>query len=323
MTQPMRVGVVGAGAIGGYVAAHLALAGQRVTVVARGANLDAIRAGGITLIEDGQTRVADVAAAPPGEAIGPQDLVIVAVKAHQLAAVAPACAALFGPDTPIVTMQNGIPYWYFSGLPGDIAGRTLDSVDPGGAIAAQIPSQRVIGCVVYPATELDAPGVVRHVEGNRFPLGELDGATTPRIERVSQAFEAAGLKAPILANIRDEIWLKLWGNLVFNPVSALTRATLVDICRNPQTRALSAAMMAEAQAVGEKLGVHFRVSIERRMAGAERVGAHKTSMLQDLEAGRELEIDALLGSVVELGRLTDTPTPRLEAVYALVKGLAP
>jgi len=244
------------------------------------------------------------------------------MKAHQLGAVAAQVPLLCGPDTVVVPMQNGIPFWYFHKLAGPFEGRTLDSVDPGGAIGRAIAPERVIGCVVYPASELVAPGVVRHIEGDRFPLGELDGSTSARAQRVSDAFVRSGLKAPLLADIRSEIWLKLWGNLVFNPVSALTRATLADICRFAPTRELSALMMAEAQQVATKLGVTFRVSIDKRIAGAERVGAHKTSMLQDVEAGREPEIEALIGSVAELARLTATPTPHIDTVYALTRLLA-
>ncbi|HEX6361408.1 MAG TPA: 2-dehydropantoate 2-reductase, partial [Albitalea sp.] len=224
--------------------------------------------------------------------------------------------------TVVVTMQNGIPYWYFHAHGGALAGTRLRSVDPGGRIGEHIPPGRVLGCVVYPASDLVAPGVVRHVEGDRFPLGELDGSTSERVQRVASSFQRAGFKAPVLENIRSEIWLKLWGNLTFNPISALAHATLVDICQFPPSRELAATMMREAQAVANKLGIEFRVPLDKRIAGAEKVGKHKTSMLQDVEAGRAPEIDALVGSVVELGRLTGTPTPHVDAVYALVQLLA-
>jgi 2-dehydropantoate 2-reductase len=320
----MKIAVIGAGAIGGLVGARLALAGEDVTFIVRGANLQAIRANGIRLIEmDGRERVArNVRASDDYRHAGVHDLVILAMKAHQVEAVADDVAALFGPHTVVVTMQNGIPYWYFHGHGGRLAGTCLRSVDPAGRVAAGIPAERVIGSVVYPASDLLAPGVIRHTEGDRFPLGELDGSTSERVLRVSACFERAGFKAPVLNDIRAEIWLKLWGNLSFNPISALTHATLVDICQYPQTRELAAAMMTEAQAVAHKLGITFRVSLDKRIAGAERVGKHKTSMLQDIEAGRAPEIDALVGSVVELARLTDTPAPRIEAVYALVNLLA-
>jgi 2-dehydropantoate 2-reductase len=303
------------------VGARLALAGEQVTFLVRGANLLAIRNKGIKLIEhDGREQVAtNVAATDDYAEAGPQDVVILALKAHQVAAVADQLPLLFGPDTCVVTMQNGIPYWYFHQHGGHLEGRTVHSVDPDGTLAARIPPSRVIGCVVYPASELVAPGVVRHVEGERFPLGELDGSASPRVQAISECFTRAGFKAPVLDNIRSEIWLKLWGNLTFNPISALCHATLEGICQYPVARSLAADMMKEAEAVANKLGVTFRVTLDKRIAGAEKVGRHKTSMLMDVEAGRGPEIDALVGSVVELGRFTDTATPHIDAVYALVK----
>jgi 2-dehydropantoate 2-reductase len=250
---------------------------------------------------------------------GPQDLVILALKAHQVDAVADQLPLLFGPDTCVVTMQNGIPYWYFHQHGGPLEGRQVRSVDPDGRLAACIPPERVIGCVVYPASELVAPGVVRHVEGERFPVGELDGSNSARVQAVSECFTRAGFKAPVLDNIRAEIWLKLWGNLSFNPISALSHSTLEGICQFPLARELAAEMMREAEAVAGKLGISFRVTLDKRIAGAEKVGRHKTSMLMDVEAGRGPEIDALVGSVVELGRFTGTPTPHIDSVYALVK----
>jgi 2-dehydropantoate 2-reductase len=320
----MKVAVIGAGAIGGLVGARLALAGEKVTFVVRGAHLEAIRSRGFKLIApDGSERVADeVVATNDCGSAGPQDLVVLAVKAHQLEAIVADLPALIAPETVIVPMQNGIPYWYFHCHGGEYEGRPVLSVDPIGRLAESIPPARVLGCVVYPASELVAPGVVKHVEGERFPLGELDGSISERSQRISAAFERAGFKAPLLPNIRAEIWLKLWGNLTFNPISSLTHSTLIDICRHPEGRELAAAMMREAAEVASKLGIQFRVSLEARIGGAEKVGHHKTSMLQDIETGREPEIDALVGSVVELGRLTETPTPRIDAVYALVKLLA-
>jgi 2-dehydropantoate 2-reductase len=253
---------------------------------------------------------------------GPQDMVILAMKAHQVEAVAPQVPNLFGPDTVVVPMQNGIPYWYFHRYPGPLANSHVKSVDPNGVIWEHIPCERVIGCVVYPAAELVAPGVIKHVEGNRFPVGEPDGSPSERVTRVSQCFVNGGLQAPVLEDIRAEIWLKLWGNLTFNPISALSRATLASICQYPLSRTLAKDMMTEAQTIATKLGITFRVPLEKRIAGAERVGHHKTSMLQDVEAARELEVDALLGSVIELARLTETPTPHLDTVYALTKLLA-
>jgi 2-dehydropantoate 2-reductase len=320
----MKIAIVGCGAIGGLVGAKLALAGEQVTFVARGANLDALRRRGVRLIlSDRSEHVAsNVAATQEYDAIGAQDLVILAVKAHQLEAVARDVPHLFGSDTVVVTMQNGIPYWYFHQHGGELAGRVVRSVDPDGLLVQMIPPERVIGCVVYPAAELVAPAVVKHIEGNRFPVGELDGRSSARVQRISQCLERAGLKAPVLEDIRAEIWLKLWGNLTFNPISALTRSTLVDICQFPATRALAAAMMGEAQSIAHKLGIVFRVDLERRIAGAEKVGRHKTSMLQDIEAGRQPELEALLGSVAELGRLTGTPTPHIDTVYGLTHLLA-
>jgi len=317
----MQVAIVGAGAVGGYVGVKLALAGERVTFLARGANLEAIRRDGVKLrLADGAELIArDVQATADYAAAGPQDLVILAVKAHQVGAVAAQVAKLCGPGTCVVTMQNGIPYWDFHRHGGPFEGRGVAAVDPAGECLRGIPPDRVIGCVVYPASVLEAPGVIRHIEGDRFPVGELDGSSSARVQAVSRCLTGAGFQAPVLDNIRAEIWLKLWGNLTFNPISALTRATLADICGFPPTRKLAAAMMTEAQAVAHRLDITFRVPIERRIAGAERVGAHKTSMLQDLEAGRTLETEALLGAVLELAHLTQTATPTLEAVYALVK----
>ncbi len=320
----MKIAIIGAGAIGGLVGAKLALAGEDVTFVVRGANLDAIGKNGVKLIShDGVEQVAtNVKASNNYDAIGVQDMVILAVKAQQVKGVADDLPKLLGPETIVVTMQNGIPFWYFAKLGGPFDGTRVTSVDPTGSLLEKIPATHIIGCVVYPASELIAPGVIQHIEGDRFPVGELDGALSPRVTRVSECFVKAGFKAPILDNIRSEIWLKLWGNLTFNPISALSHATLVDICQFPLSRSLAASMMTEAQAVGEKLGITFRMSLDKRIAGAEKVGKHKTSMLQDIEAGRAPEIDALVGSIVELARLVDLPTPHIDTVYALVKLLA-
>jgi 2-dehydropantoate 2-reductase len=320
----VKICIVGAGAIGGMLGVKLALAGEGVTFICRGANLEAVKNHGMKLImDDGTEYLARPAMATDRIAeVGVQDLVILGMKAHQVAPVAEDLRLLFGPDTIVVTMQNGIPWWYFYRLPGPYEDMRIEAVDPGGVIAANIEVDRVIGCVVYPAAELVAPGVIRHVEGNRFSVGELDGAETPRVKMVSELFRRSGFKAPVLKDIRSEIWLKLWGNLSFNPISALTHATLAGICRFPPSRDLAARMMAEAQTIGEKLGVQFRVPLERRIAGAEAVGEHKTSMLQDVEHGRTLELDALVGAVVELGRITGTPTPHIVAVYACTSLLA-
>jgi 2-dehydropantoate 2-reductase len=315
----MKIAIVGAGAIGGYLGARLSLAGEDVTFIARNKNLAAINANGFRLIlEDGsEQHAAHVRAVQAMAEAGPQDAVLLTVKAHQVKDLLPELRALFGHETMVVTLINGLPWWYFHKLAGPFEGRQLNSVDPGGMIARHIEPERVIGSVVYPAAELVQPGVVKVIEGNRFTLGEPDGSRSPRIEALSQAMMKAGFKAPVSKDIRGEIWVKLWGNLSFNPISALTHATLEDIARFPATRALAASMMREAQAVGEKLGVEFKISLDKRIAGAEAVGAHKTSMLQDVEAGRALELEALVGSVCELGRITETPTPTIDAVYAL------
>jgi 2-dehydropantoate 2-reductase len=318
----MRVGVVGAGAIGGLVAAKLARAGEDVTVVARGAHLAAIRARGLALREGGGEEIARVRATDRVAELGPQDVVVLAMKAHQVAAVAADVGAVAGASTTIVTMQNGIPWWYFFRHGGPHEGTRLESVDPGGAIAASIDVAKVIGSVVYPAAEIAEPGVIQHIEGNRFSLGEPDGSETPRVKALAEALRRAGFKARVTSDIRSEIWVKLWGNCTFNPLSALTHATLAGICRFPPSRALAMDMMREAQTIGEKLGAKFGVSLEKRIAGAESVGEHKTSMLQDVEAGRPLELDALLGSVIELGRITGTATPSLSAVYGCASLLA-
>ena len=314
----MKIAVVGAGAIGGYLGAKLAVAGEDVTFIARNRNLAAINAGGFRLInEDGTEQHASTVRAVQRMAeAGPQDVVLLTVKAHQVVDLLPELRDLFGPQTAVVSMINGVPWWYFHKLAGPYEGRQLESVDPGGRIAQAIEPERVIGSVVYPAAELVAPGVVKVIEGNRFTLGEPDGTRSERIDALSQALMKAGFKAPASKDIRGEIWVKLWGNLSFNPISALTHATLEDICRFPPTRALAAAMMGEAQAVGEALGVQFKISLDKRIAGAEAVGAHKTSMLQDVEAGRALELEALVGAVIELGQITGVPTPTIRAIHA-------
>jgi 2-dehydropantoate 2-reductase len=320
----MRFCIVGAGAIGGFVGAKLAAAGEDVTFIARWKNLDAIRTRGMTVkMNDGTVLEARGAKATDSvAAVGHVDCVILALKSHQVEAVVNQLEPLYGPKTTVITMQNGIPFWYFHKHGGELAGSRVKAVDPNGVCLDGIPAERIIGCVVYPATELVAPGVVHHVEGDRFPLGELDGSISNRVKDLSDVFVKSGLKAPVLDNIRNEIWLKLWGNLTFNPISALTHATLQDICQFPLGRELAASMMKEAQAVAEKLGASFRVTLEKRIEGAEKVGRHKTSMLQDVEAGRAIEIDALVGSVVELGQLTGVPTPTISAIYNASKLLA-
>ena len=315
-----RICVVGAGAIGGLLAAKFALAGEDVTVIDQGAHLAAIQKNGLKLEwHDGKVQTARMHAVNKPADAGKQDIVVLAVKAHFLDQVVRDIDALLGPDTVILTVQNGLPWWYFQRLGGQYDNHRLESLDPSGVLTRNIDPKRLIGCVVYPAAAATAPGVIHHVEGDRFPIGELDGKDTPRVRELHDVFIKAGLKSMVLPDIRSEIWLKAWGNLSFNPISALTHATLVDICQFAETRELAATMMKEAQDIAQKLGVTFRVSIDKRIAGAEAVGAHKTSMLQDVEAGRSLETEALIGSILEMARLTNTAAPAIEAVYALVK----
>jgi 2-dehydropantoate 2-reductase len=322
----VKFAIVGAGSIGGYLGGLLAAAGDEVTFIARGANLEAISRNGMKVTtEDGREVVANgknVRVFSKMSDAGPHDAVLLTVKAHQVTAVAGDLHHLCDANTSIVTMQNGIPWWYFQRLGGPYDGTPVVAADPDGSIARAVDPARIIGTVVYPAAVLEAPGVVHVVEGKRFALGELDGTTTPRIEAIAARLVAAGFKAPISDNLRAEIWLKLIGNLAFNPISALTHATLEGLTRYPLTRDLSFQMMTEAETIATKLGITMRVGIEKRIAGAEKVGPHKTSMLQDVEHGRPLEIEALVGAVIELGRLTNTHTPHIDAVYACTRLLA-
>jgi 2-dehydropantoate 2-reductase len=321
MVKIMKIAIVGAGAIGGYLGARLILAGAEVTLIARGAHLDAILRDGLAVEYANGSRdlarpahaTADMAAA------GPHDVVIVAVKTQALPALASPMRALYDSNTTVVYAQNGIPWWYFYRHGGMYEGRRIEAVDPGGQIAAHVEIARVLGCVIYPAAAIVRPGVIRHIEGNRFTLGEPDGSRSKRVLALSQLFTEAGLKAPARPDIRSEIWIKLWGNLSVNPISALTRATMDVILADPGTRALLTAMMTEAEQVAEVLGIHFPLSIERRLKMAEDIGAHKTSMLQDVEAGRSTEVDSLVGAVAELGRLVGVPTPHIDAIYASTK----
>jgi 2-dehydropantoate 2-reductase len=319
----MKICIVGAGAIGGLLAIKLAHSGNDVTVIARGPNLKAIQENGFKFIaEDGTESITKLRALGSISEAGIQDLVILGMKAHQVAAIIHELPALYHHDTMVLTAQNGIPWWYFFKHGGEYEGRILESVDPGGVIAANLPIDRVVGTVVYPAAEIVEPGVLKHIEGNRFSVAEIDNCVTPRIELLSKTFKEAGFKSPVISDIRSELWTKLWGNLSLNPISALTHATLVDICEFPLSRDLVAKMMKEAQDVGERLGIQFRVSLEKRIAGAQAVGAHKTSMLQDIEAGRVIEKDALIGSVIELGKIVNLPTPHMDAVFACISLLA-
>ena len=316
----MRICIFGAGAIGGYLAVKLVQAGADVSVVARGPHLAAMQADGLTLIEEDSPPVTVPVRATENPAdLGPQDYVIVTLKAHSVPPLVPRMAPLIGDGTTVVSGVNGVPWWYFHRIGGPLEGTRLASVDPGDAQWNGFGPDRVLGCVVYPAAEVERPGVIRHVEGNRFSLGEPDGSKSDRATRLSDAMAAAGLKAPVRPRLRDEIWVKLWGNLSFNPISALTHATLDVLCTDPGTRAVARGMMVEAQEIAEKLGVRFPIDVDRRIDGGAAVGAHRTSMLQDLLAGRPMEIDALVASVQELGRLTDTPTPTIDTVLALVR----
>src|SRR5260370_953378 len=280
----------------------------------------AIQKNGLKLEwHDGKVHTAKMKAVNKATEAGKQDIVVLAVKAHFLDQVVRDIDSMLGPDTIVLTVQNGLPWWYFQRLGGRYDNHRLESLDPSGILTKKIDPDRIIGCVVYPAAAAIAPGVVHHVEGDRFPIGELDGKETPRVRELHDVFIKAGLKSMVLPDIRSEIWLKAWGNLSFNPISALTHATLVDICQFAETRALAATMMKEAQDIAQKFGVTFRVTIDKRIAGAEAVGAHKTSMLQDVEAGRSLETEALIGSILEMAKLTNTAAPSIESVYALVK----
>lgn len=315
----MRICIYGAGAIGGYMGAKFAAAGADVSLVARGPHLAAMQSDGLTLIEDDARATYPVNAAEDPATLGEQDYVIVTLKAHSVPGVVDRMQPLLGPDTAVVMAVNGMPWWYFHDLGGPYDGHRLASVDPGDAQWSGIGPERVIGCVVYPAAEVTEPGVVRHIEGNRFTLGEPSGERTERVERLAGALQGVGLRAPIRPRIRDEIWVKLWGNVAFNPLSALTAATLSGMCADPEVRAVARAMMLEAQAIGEKLGAKFAIDVDKRIEGAAAVGEHKTSMLQDLERGRAMEIDALVTVIQEMGRLVEVPTPTIDTVLALVK----
>lgn len=315
----MKICIYGSGAIGGYLGVQLQRTDAEVSLIARGPHLAAMRRNGVTLLKDDEEHVVQPRCTEDPAELGPQDYVIVCLKAHSLPAVVESMQPLLGPDTAVVTAVNGIPYWYFHEDGSECEGHTLESVDPGSQQWNRLGPERALGCVVYPATEVVEPGVIRHVYGDKFPLGEPDGSSSERVERLSALMAEAGLRAPVLDRIRDEIWLKLWGNVSFNPVSALTHETLDVIANDPETRAIARTMMLEAREIGERLGVDFRVDVERRINGAGKVGAHKTSMLQDLEAGRPMEIDALISAVQEMGRMLGVATPTIDIVLALVK----
>jgi 2-dehydropantoate 2-reductase len=319
----MRICIFGAGAIGGLMAAKLALKGEtEVTVIARGPHLAAMQADGLRLVSEGQEVVARPRCVASAEEAGPQDYVVVTLKAHSLPGAAQQMQPLIGPDTAIVSAVNGVPWWYFHGVEGPHAGRIVESVDPGGVVTRLLPPSRAIGCIVYPAAEVSAPGIIEHTYGDRFSLGEPDGSRSPRAQKLSEALIAAGFKAPVRPRIRDELWVKLWGNLAFNPISALTTATLDALIADDEQRGVARAMMLEGQRVAEALGVRFAIDVDKRIAGAAEVGAHKTSMLQDLERGRPMEVEALLGAVVELADLVGEAAPTCRTVLALVRARA-
>ncbi len=315
----MKITVFGAGATGGYLAVPLSQAGHEVSLVARGPHLAAIRADGLTLETAEESRTARFAASDDAGEFGPQDVVFVTLKAHSIPPVVGEIQKLLGPETMVVSAVNGIPWWYFHGHPGDLPARPIESVDPGGVIWNGIGPERAIGCVVYPSTEIVAPGRIRHLADNKFTLGEPNGERSDRVKALSAAMIDAGFKAPVRPKLRDEIWVKLWGNLSFNPLSALTLATLDVLATSSRTRPIARAMMLEAQRIGERLGVRFAIDIERRIDGAAEVGAHRTSMLQDLETDRPLETGALIGAVQELGRAVAIETPTIDLIMALLE----
>ena len=311
--------VFGAGAIGGLMAARLEAAGTPVSIVARGPHLAAVQQDGLTLVSGGERTVTRPNAVPHGDAIGPQDYLVLTLKAHSLEPALPQLAPLVGPHTTIVTAINGVPWWYTHGLPAPFSDRRVVSVDPAGALWDALPPAQCLGSIVYPAATIAAPGVIDHSYGDRFSLGEPDGTRSERAATLSALLIAAGLKAPVRPRIRDELWVKLWGNMAFNPISALTTATLDVITADPGSRAVARAMMLEGQAVAERLGIRFAIDVDKRIEGAAEVGRHKTSMLQDLEMGRPLEIEAILGAVVEMAGWVEVDAPISRAMLALVR----
>jgi 2-dehydropantoate 2-reductase len=315
----LKLAILGAGAIGGFLGARLTRAGADPILIARGSHLEAMRRDGLRVIEATGEYTVHPSCTDDWSALQAADAVFVTLKAHSLPPVAQRLAASLGRDTNVVSAQNGIPWWYFQRHGGELEGLYLETVDPGGAIAAAIDPDRVIGCVVYPAATLEAPGVIRHVEGDRFSLGELDGSPSRRVQALSEALSAAGLKSPVQTNIRQDLWVKLLGNAVFNPMSALTRASLQEIAESAVAAPVVRGAMEEVVEVARRVGIEIPVSIDRRVRGAARVGGHRTSMLQDLLAGRPLEIDALTGSVVELADRMGVPVPYLRTLYANVK----
>jgi 2-dehydropantoate 2-reductase len=318
----MRFAIVGAGAIGAFVGALLAKAGEDVTLIARGAHLHAMQERGVRVRGSLGEFEAWPAVTEDPNTVGAVDVVLLTLKAHSVTAVSPRLAPLLGPNTSIVSAQNGIPWWYFYRHGGELEGMHLETVDPGGVIAKHLDPQRAIGCVIYCSTIVSEPGVIEHIEGTRFAIGEPDGSKSERCQRISEVFIRSGLRCPIRSDIRHDLWVKLMGNVAFNPISALTRATLVDIVQCDETRKLAAEIMSEAEEVAQRLGIKVGITVEQRLAGAEKVGHHKTSMLQDIEARRPMELEPIVGAVVELGQRLGVSVPRSRAVYACVKLLA-
>jgi 2-dehydropantoate 2-reductase len=315
----LKICVYGAGAIGGLMGAKLSLAGEDVTLIARGPHLAAMQRDGLKVISEGKTQVVRPRLAADAREVGYQDFVVLGVKANALPGIADLVQPLLGPRTALVPAINGVPWWYFYKLPGPYENARLQSVDPGGVLWEKLHPSRVIGCIVYPAVEVLQPGVIEHTYGNRFDIGEPDGSKSERAQNFSQAMIKAGFRCPVRPRIRDNLWVKLWGNLSFNMICSLTMATLDKVIADPGTRAVARTMMLEAQAVGEKLGVQFPLDVDARIAGAAEVGVHKPSTLVDLEKGRPMEIDAILGAVVEMGRMVALPTPTCDTVLALVR----
>lgn len=314
----MRICIYGAGAIGGFLGAKLSHTDADITLIARGPHLRAMQKNGLRLIADGIETLHRLACTDDPQTLPPQDYVIVTLKAPSVPKIVPQLVSLLASDGAVVTAVNGIPWWYFYAVDGPLRDKRLTTIDPDDQQWQQLGPERAIGCVVYPACNMIEPGVIHHIEGNRFPLGEPSGEKTERVKRLSQVFIQAGLKAPVRQRIRDDIWVKLWGNLCFNPISALTHATLDVIATEPDTKVIARTMMMEAQTIAESLGVRFAIDIDQRIDGAAKVGAHKTSMLQDLEQGRPMEIDALLKVVQEMGKMTSVPTPCIDIVLSLV-----
>lgn len=315
----MKVAIYGAGAIGGLIGGHLARIGKDVTLIARGPHLAALKAKGLHVSGHSGDFTVHPRATEDAREAGVQDYVIIALKAQAVPGIADKLAPLLGPKTAVVMAVNGVPWWYFHGAEGALKDARVPSVDPDDKLWQLVGPQRVIGCVVYPAAEVVAPGEIKHIENDRFPLGEADGSKSDRVVALSAAFIEAGFKAPVKPDIRTEIWVKLWGNVAFNPLSALTGGTLAGICNDPGTRAIAKAIMSEAEAIALKLGVKMPIDVERRINGAAGVGEHKTSMLQDIERGRPIELEPIVGAVRDLARLVDVPTPAIDTIYALTK----